>query len=532
MPHDSAGVLAELGWLARERGWTDVVTFVDALPAAHHEAPLLVAPSVEVDPSPLLAWMTHAAPGIATTISQLELLARDMRPTLMVNRVVAVFECGRLLTPEAVEAATAVLTRPPASYAVVLAGASAITDKEDLELVERGVWRLLVRDPQAGWAGQDLTGQRCFLWSAGQMSDLIAPRVARDREMLAGWLRSTVPSFPELERLRALYALDLAEASARRTPPVPGGAEQGTLKTERIIRARSEVGDLHQRMLQRLDADTGWMERQLAASLQTLQQDLLGGAGVYLDRYPASRGSASARQVKQAVMEYVMAGARQWRGQALKSLLARRREMTGESENLLAGVDWALVNTVAPRQDGKPYPAVLVHALASNPDLQLPDGGERRVVEAEIDSGAAGWNSAIRMAVAGAMLAASVGLVMGPKLLPVASAAALGAAGAGLLGRYRARRHSAGGSLAYARAEIAAFAGAALPQVRQRIDHTMASVRAAVDGEFKALGDVLDRVVREVGAARPAAKPAAHGDPDRAQLAALRRRLAGHVSSK
>jgi hypothetical protein len=519
-----AEVLAEAAALARERGWTAVTDFFASLPSESDDTVLMLA-AEGVEERSLADWIvSEAQPGAIVTTAPLEALAPDGGPGLAANRVVVVFQCGRLLMPEGVDAATRIFMRPAESFAVVFVGAEAITDRDDLDLVERGIWRVLVGDPGVEWAGQDLAARRCLLWSDGAGAgwpDDVATRVARDTAALARWLDAGVTVDPALARLRAAHAVELAADAAERSSPTVGDPVAAPV-ADSLMKVAADVDRLRGQLLRRLDADAEALERQVMASLRTLEQDLLHGVGRHLDRHREALGGAPA--LRRVVADYIGTGLDTWRAKTLADVLRRAGQSSAEAGELLDDVDWALVNRVAVHPGGEPYPEAIVARLRADAEIRLPGKGGPGDLGSPRLPDSAGLTSIARTAAFGGATAAVTALVVGPALLPITAAGALGVVGGQLANRYFNQSHAQRVSAAYARAAVSSTVGGALAPVRAQLAGSAAAAHQAVDAAFQELG----RSLRSAAAAGTAlgSEPAVTASAgDRARLAELRRRL-------
>ena len=478
-------VLAEVADLAASNGWPSVTRFIRSLaPAGDRTIEVAAAP--EADPEPLAAWMRGLEEQTTVLPAGLDAVAADPMLALTANRVVVALRCGCLLMPETVEAAAAITHRPAVSYQIVLTGAEEIRTPEDLDAVERGIWRVLLGNPSEEWRGQDISGRNCLLWTAGTPDGPLAARVARDVAKLRDWAAGAAGTPGSLAHDRALYAVWLAssaaEAAARAAVPA-GPANDAARITELAI----EVRGLHARLLSRMKTDAGIAERQVSASLASLQQDLL---------YAMSPGRRpSPGFVKQAVY--------QWEQDTTRMLRERRRAADEQAGELLDRVNWRLVNEVAPHPGGDAYPkAILWHLIPQAPSL--PTENWRAVITSDPGRTTPDWAAVLRSGSGGALVTAGVGaaalVFLGLPLLPVAGAAAVGAIGGSLYERHKADEDYKSAQQA-TRSEIEVTAEAAKESARKALAEQADAVRVAVDNEFTRLEQALDAAVRAAGQA-------------------------------
>jgi hypothetical protein len=505
-------VLARTDALAGDRGLGDARRFVAALPAGDDAAVLLLG-AAGVDVDGLARWVAARAPDVPIRGGELESAGEE---TLAANRVLVALRCGELLQLAVVEAAASVVSRPPGTFAVVLVGAEALRGAEELDLVRRGLWRVLLGDPGVEWNGQDLAGRGCLLWSHAAVAAELADRVAGDMRLLGEWVDGGPRSPGPLAELRARHALDLAERelAGRVPPPAPAAA------TVDMAALRTAVADLRDRLLERLDADLRVVALQIAASLEMLEQDLLAGVDDRLGRDQLT-GAALTATVSAHMNEAVGS----WRAGVARLVEDRLRRSGADAVDLLDRVDWDLVNAAA----GGGYPAAILRGLEPGDPVSpaLPEALAGPPVPGR--RGPA-WLPIVRRAAYGGVAAAVGFVVLGPILLPAAAvggavaAGALGAAGGAAADQRFTESRDRRAAATYARAAIAATMGEFARTVRHQVRASIEPVRRGVDDEFARLDAAL-------GAA-PAAiveAPTAGVEADAALLAGLRAELTAAI---
>jgi len=514
-------VLSDLRSLATRRGWSEVGAAIDEVERGQASSRIVVAAANAVDASRFQAWVADSMPGSRIEFCRLESLATDPLPALAADKAVAIFECGRLLEAEEVDAVIqAFFSRPPASYAIVLDGADRIANEAETNMVERGAWRLLVPDPKPDWAGQDLLEHYCYLWTAGPTAEFLSPRVRRDREALAAWLAAPAEPGRDLERQRALYAIELAdEQRAARERPVKPDA---SVRAQQIFKTREAMMELRRRLLRRLDADMSSMERQLAASLQTLQQDLLEGLGPCLRKTLPRTGSFSEDGLRRVLSEYISEGASRWKHETEHLLLSRKQEVRSDAEELLRSIDWSLINQVASKPgDLRQYPDALLREWAVEAAGEYPFPADERGAD-DVDPPALRriWAlpNVLRIAAVGAVALVVKGLF---SLVPAGVvAAALAAAIAKGHVEQNLREAETHGQ-----AVIKAIIRTAISSAREETRQAIQPIRQRLFDGLKAVEAMLDQALGEARA--PASESASESDEtnsDGALLDAYRRR--------
>ncbi|MGW7356219.1 hypothetical protein ACWGI0_05970 [Streptomyces sp. NPDC054802] len=509
-------VLADLLELAGQHDWNAVTAFTDTLPAADDPTVLLLASGADDLADDLARRLDSGTYGCEVATAPLESVTADPGAALQAHRALVVLPCGRLLNPETVAAAATVLRRPQATTRIVLAGAEALQGPDDLELVQRGVWRMLLAGTDVNWAGKDLAEHGCLLWgdASGELPDFLRPRLTRDHELLRQWLLTSAADAPGLLRWqRARRALDLAEQAVADQVPQPA---RGKEPARQVSRLRDDLSTVLRRRLKRLEEDRGSLERQTTASLNMLEQDLLRGADGLL---AGQRDRAVGRTAVQALVDsHVDQALLDWLSVTGAAVRDRTVLSDAETRDLLEDVDWTAVNALI-TDDAGPYPQALldgarfeVHweALADelSPARAARPGGLRRspVSRGGVVGGAIGVVVTIAL----------IGSV--PAAIPIGGVA--GAVGGHALDGYRAARESDRLTEEYARRQVPQRVAAARAAVREQLQR--ASDRTARAAEIRF--DALDRALRAASAQSPApAVGRPHGAEQ--QLLELHRRL-------
>jgi hypothetical protein len=516
MKTELASVVDQVGSLAVRRGWTDVGRLIDELLPSGRVRTLLAA-SKDADVEPVRQWIAATAPDAAVTVLPLEGLVDDPVPALAADRLMAVLECGRLLEPTAAQAiAEAFFARPAVSYAIVLAGAERIGSQDDMELVERMAWRLLVPDNEFGRTEGDLLAHRCLMWSNQDTAEFLEGRVRRDREALAGWLRDPRQAVDEIDLQRVLHVIEAAEQQTYdTTQPAPKDLAR---HARRLARSRDALAELRRRLARRLDTDAASLKRQLVASLQALEQDLLQGLKPQLERGLHDSPGTDTRLL---VAGYVNEGIERWQRGATELLRSRYAEIEAETEVLLQGTDWAAVNEVAAGTPHAPYPDALFEGLLASPEFRLVDRAIPDDVAGTRPQSGRETIALVRMAVAGSIVMAVAALLLGP-VGPVGlvAAGAAGMIGERLLDRLISRRDAARLSETDARIVITELIRRAVATVREHTEHSIVPLRNRLNKELQTLERAMDEAVAK---ARQAGDQEPLTDPDREALAEARR---------
>ncbi|RYX80674.1 hypothetical protein EON83_27575 [bacterium] len=517
MQTEISAVLQETRTLAEQRGWAQVAQLSSSLCSDNGSQILVVAAPAGVDGTPLVEWAKGVSPESETTVISLEGLAHDPTAALKATKIIAVFECGKIIEAEAMEAlASTFFGRPSSSYAIVLSGAELVDSPEELETAQRAAWRVLVPEPKPEWAGQDLLQQRCFLWSEADPKEFLRLRVDRDKAALSRWMQSPSTDAGTLERNAALYVLELAEEQVRRQDDTTGLAVVGesALEVHRINNAIESLSSTRRHMVRRLDADASSLERQLTASLQTLEQDMLHGLPAYLHSQAQINKQADVQQV---LNTFVSTRFSEWQSTTHSLLSVRGREMRNEVENLFGGIDWDLINRVATRQ-GKTstYPQAIVDEVMRNGSSRMPFSTQSG---AEAGKESSTTSDFMRKAL-GAVVIVGVGAVL------LGSAGIIAGTVAAVVGvRKMHRNDDERRAEAYGRTVIHDVIGRAITHVRDLSHTAIGPTRDAVNKELRDLEDLLYRGLAQYRNASPQEDGIMGRNPDRELLDGLRLRI-------
>ena len=504
-PH---AVLDELKSLAAEQGWTQVTGFVAQVETADRQ--ILVAYAPGVDPEPLAAWLRRREAAVTVRTAALDGLAADPGPALAVDRIVIALRCGDLLMPATIAGAATVMGRPAGSYVIVLTGAERIQGEPDLATVQRAVGgALLGPEGAARRAGRGL-----LLWSEFAVPGFLVGRVENDSASLSQWLATVPDRSAEMTMQRAACALALAgQAEAAAGPSAAAQATgQAGMQIRMLPALRTSVADLHARVLDHLDAQAVSVTRELTASVDTMRHDLLRE----MDSPAGGRDPRSAELLVTRRMS-------RWSEDAAQVIAVRQAQTRRHAVQLLGVIDWALVNDIAPRSDGRRYPEPIVQSFT--PD---PPAAPHRSGFALPASGAApgpAWAPALRTATVGGVVTAAALAALGIAVAPAVGAAAVGIAAATMFGSRRGQV-----AARQRQAETTAIEAAVRDELSRlmsvlsaELDAGNTKLRAAADSEFTDLERSLAAAEQHAGQLQAGAVNRDPGVSER--LAKLRARL-------
>jgi hypothetical protein len=461
--------------------------FLDALAAGAGGDVLVLSPDEgAAHAEAFAAWCRSLGTCTDVAVDTVERVGADRGRLLVPDRVVVVLPCGRLLSPDDVACAAAVLERPPGAGMLVLAGAEDV-DPADLDVTRRGVWRMLVGVPDVAWNGQDLAAHRCPTWD---------PDGAGDDAALRSWVGGAAPD-PELVRLRAVHALDTLE---HELPRETGPARRAAATRRHELRETASA--MRRRILELVDADARVLAMRVDTSGQTVEQDLRAG----IESQVATAGSDA---VSDLVSDGVVTAVRLWAAQTEVLVTSTWRRAHEKAVALVDGPDARRVAEALP--PGSPTPRAAVDAIIAVPALRLTVASAPTAPDGPRSSS---WSPTLRKVGYGSVAtAASLALIgVGPAAVAVA---ALG---------------TVGGMVAEDRAAEARRRKAVRSGLERAIDAVVAEHAAAFRAEVATHTSAVRRGVEEAFAAVTAGVAARpdddrHADARRRRLDELRRGL-------
>ncbi len=263
--------------LAVRRGWKPVEDLATAILSARGAEQILLTPGAGVDATPLREWLVQVT---AAECAQCQIgrIATAPHPGLFASKLIAVFECGRLLEASEVKTLLAqFLPRPLESFAIVFVCAERLETPQDLELMERAIWRVLVPGARRDWRGQDLSTCQCYLWAGAPPRNFLRERCERDRARLAAVLcRPTgAADAASLDRRRVVQLLDLAAAQ------IPTEPRRGDDQMAAPRQLRDEIAQLRRRLTRRLDAGASELSRRAVIALLEAERQLVTEAQMH-----------------------------------------------------------------------------------------------------------------------------------------------------------------------------------------------------------------------------------------------------------
>lgn len=367
-------ILTDLRELCEREGWPEVVQRIEALLAGTETAPpamLVLPPDVNADQ--FRSWILASTSYRELPQTTFTNLAHDL-PARVASRLLAFLPADRLIDAAEAEAVAQVFfSRPEGTYAIVIPNIERLSAAEDLDLIERSAWRLLVKAPPSNWAEADLLAHHVYLWSFGESADFVSARAQRDKHALAKWLRSPAGNSGALAVKEVQGLLEEAEICIRRQRNA-NLANQAN-RTKCLANLIETLGEFRTRFGRRLDADAELLVGEVAGAMRDWGKELQASLDAeFADLFRDSKalhvdnaGDIVDRRLREA--------AKQWRERVTLLIQSHREDVKSGSEDLLDVVDWALVNEVTP-QNNRPqnYPETLLARVFEGADCLDPRG--------------------------------------------------------------------------------------------------------------------------------------------------------------
>lgn len=278
-------------------------------------------------------------------------LARNPSEAFAARVLIAAFDCSELIAASDLEIVNQlILTRPAGTYGFMFLGSDRIADPEDRDRLERSAWRLLVPEPKARWAQQDLSESNIFFvpdpGSADGLSRLLhVPEALADQLSIVALRQAAESLENELERLQRN---DTREPNA----------------LDDMRRVMEELEELRRRARRKIDTASAELRRGMETSVLRLRQDLLHG----LDG--ALRGGTSTElhqaDLRQRFQTLLSTAVDRWTRSAQAQVANGLEDIATDVLDGVTYVDWTTVNHAAETigRSGD-YPDALVKALTN-----------------------------------------------------------------------------------------------------------------------------------------------------------------------
>jgi len=507
MNTEQDAALQEIHFLAQKYNWPQLFMLADDIRSTRSTQRIVVAAPSDTSISPFRNWVEAVTRDGIVVSSTLEELPGNPARVITAEKPIAVFECGRLIEADAVAVVTRTfLSRPAGSYALVMTYAERIEIEEDLDLVERSIRRLLLSNSMTSWETQDLLELGVYLWTNSQPVEWLKPRLQRDQDALTAWLRTSIPIdsalMNALIHYRTLYALDMAEDQLNqqeRTLTPQTSIDQ----SQRIYHVRQSIDELRLQLMRQIDRNVTSVERTLLTSLQALEADLLGSLRPFMVQHHeiTFQGEDAFRE---AMTHYVAEGARSWQSRADHMLATSNSYMVTDTETLMQGIDWPLVNQLAVQQ-GRPvtYPDMLVNALtketasaASGLKVRQEQMRSQMITSTPGGTYQPTMGEALLVGI-GAGVTSSVALLLGIGPVGLAALGVAGIVGIEVLSRRRRSTQRANDQEENGRELIQHTIREARFRVQEQVQANRQSHRTALETELRTVMAMLDQALQE-----------------------------------
>jgi hypothetical protein len=503
----TAEVIRGVHELAAQRGWKPVEELASTLLSSPAPPEILLARGKGAESRALRAWIRGAMPDANILETEMRQIAETPSLALLAPKLVAVFASGCLLEAEDVRVIEEqYLPRPLGSFAIIFTGAERLESREDLKLMERAIWRVLVPSPKMDWQGQDLATYQCYFWSSAGTREFLRERCERDAGKLLGVLRApiTEEDADSLERGRAMWLLQLADGYA------PGEAKEKNDEAA-LEELQKQLRELRRRLVRRLNADSASLGRQITASLVKIENDLARRLDetcqTHMRKWNAATTSTTAfqRLLERRLEESLRESQKRLQAE-LDQYVAQTAART---QALLQEVDWPLADRLI---GGVKQPAVSTWMLQ----------GVSRAARAPRIEAAAGIETAqaalaIREAMAASSLAGLASLTVGIVTASIVSGVLVAAV------FMRERNRSFKSSRKAMQRAVHEMTEKAIPKVRTEVRTAIAEYRDQALSRIQEVEAAIEARRRGRGLAGAAAGPARHSD--REQLLEFRRKL-------
>src|ERR1700722_7185784 len=265
-----------LATIAHRHGWDDLVDMAGQIRGIGSEPDVvLVAAPRRIDTSEFTDWIEGVRSGSLLRFVCFDDLVADPWPIFKAQRLLGVFECGRIIESQEAETINRFFfARPPESYAFVLQRAELLQTAADLDSMRRIAGRMLVSPDRGPSRPEELSRYGVYFWSSAGLSAPVQDAVRSDHAEMRNWFSRRETDLDMLRRQGALYVLNLARQR------LEGGATGPTKKPEKFQAAKSHraiamLEDLERRLKNRWEADIRLLAREIAADIERLTDKIL-----------------------------------------------------------------------------------------------------------------------------------------------------------------------------------------------------------------------------------------------------------------
>jgi hypothetical protein len=360
-------VIDELQRLAREQDWQGMSADLNAMAESSEGCTAVIVAAAESDPNAFLMWAAAQGLGAgmdSATFREINLKAR------ITPHLIAFFAADHLIEAAEVEAvAQNFFTRPAGSYVVVI-DVGNLCSEEDVRVVERSAWRLLVNDPPPNWTQAELVAHGVYFWSPGEVTDFLRGRVETDSRNLVEWLRGPGGAREELEAREAAEMVSVGEELFRqqRGRRLSGNAA----RVRELAATMDEITEFRDRLNRRLDSDAELLVAEVTAAMRSwsiLLKESINSTWSDVFRGNRTIATEMARSIVESKLREVSPV---WAAGIGELIQTHRTEFKRDAGELYQFVNWKLINQVT-RDSGvsADYPeALLAWAVAGGDRLE------------------------------------------------------------------------------------------------------------------------------------------------------------------
>jgi hypothetical protein len=367
-------ILSDLEELGQRQGWPELAQRVESLLAGSGTAPfaMLVVPG-DVNAEQFRSWVLESTSYRELPQTTFTNLAHDL-PARVAPRLLAFLPADRLIDAAEAEAVAQVFfSRPEGTYAIVIPNVENLGTAEDLDLIERSAWRLLVKAPPSNRAHADLLAHHVYFWSFGESAEFVSARAQRDKQALAKWLRSPVDNFDALAVKEVQGLLEEADACLRRQRNA-SLANQAN-RTKALANVIETLDEFRTRVGRRFDADAELLVGEIAGAMRDWGKELQAALHAEFAEQFLKSNVLRVDSAQEIVDHRLRQAAKEWCERIVLLIQSHQEDVKSGSEDLLDVVDWALVNEVA-SQNKQPqnYPETLLSYVFQSADRLDPRG--------------------------------------------------------------------------------------------------------------------------------------------------------------
>lgn len=511
-------IFAKIATIADRVGVADVAEAARTCATLGRPERVLVVNWPSTPSATLCDWLGREVPSISVASAAAD--SPSVRwPAATADRVLALIPIGEFLDAvQCEQLQELVLTRPSGTFQIVLTATQSV-DPKTFTRSEAGLKHLLQPSNKGGFSSNNATLEEFLFWMQDHAESSLAARLDRDRLTLLTWLRQPLPDKVR-DSLVKFQALEMIESLDQKAEPP---AELSTPDRQRITTLREQLRLCRRRILEILERGLVSVQRELTTSLSTLERDLVQDVRTKL------RESLQEKQLHEMVLDTIRGKLLAWEESMRSMLASRKEELARDTEVLVQGNDWQLLNELYARRGlVEQFPRDLLE------NLRIPEESIQRLIvlpgEVVLPDG---WGARIRRDLSAAP-ASLIGALCGGVIAAFSAVWFFGPKGA-LLG---AGLGAAGGAYA-GRQLMAPDAIRALWEVEQKIVETVqqaieainrftseaaSQLRTPIEARFERIEEIL------IEASSSGDRP--HRTPARDEAQELRKEiLAGNVDS-